>query len=129
MKCHDHQVSRRIVDIVAAHGGVLPIEKLLGIRDRTKVTRMVHRMLHAWPLAQLFALIRYKVALAGDKVIEEDPRHTSQQCSRCQHGERGNCPPLRSQLQLATTIVQMALSYYHHHAFIPFGTICTGYLN
>src|SRR5262245_40601808 len=32
----NHQVSREIIDIVAAHGGVLHVEKLLGIRDRVK---------------------------------------------------------------------------------------------
>lgn len=86
----NHRVSREIVDIVAAAGGVLHVEKLLGIRDRTKCTRKVNRMLHSWPFAQLLGMIHYKAALAGVQVIEEDPRHTSQRCSRCGHTERGN---------------------------------------
>ena len=92
VRCENHRVSRQIVDIVAARGGVLHIEKLLGIRDRTKKTRKVNCMLHAWPFAQLFALIRYKATLVGVPVIEEDPRHTSRQCSRCRHTEKGNRP-------------------------------------
>lgn len=88
----NHRVSREIVNIVAAHGGVLHVEKLLGIRDRTKMTRKVNRMMHSWPFAQLLDFITYKAALAGIQVIEEDPRHTSQRCSRCGHTERGNRP-------------------------------------
>ena len=40
--------------------------------------------------AQLLEFIKYKAALAGVPVVEEDPRHTSQRCSRCGHTERGN---------------------------------------
>ncbi len=88
----NHRVSREIVDIVASQGGVLHVEKLLGIRDRTKKTRKVNRMMHSWAFAQLLDFIHYKAALAGVQVIEEDPRHTSQRCSRCGHTERGNRP-------------------------------------
>ncbi len=88
----NHRVSREIVDIVASHSGVLHVEKLLGIRDRTKMTRKVNRMVHSWPFAQLLDFICYKAQLAGVQVIEEDPRHTSQRCSRCGHTERGNRP-------------------------------------
>ncbi len=42
--------------------------------------------------AQLLSFLRYKAALAGVEVVEEDPRHTSQRCSRCGHTERGNRP-------------------------------------
>lgn len=86
----NHQVSREIIDMVAAHGGVLHVEKLLGIRDRTKLTRKVNRMVHSWPFAQLLSFLTYKAALAGVQVIEEDPRHTSQRCSRCGHTARKN---------------------------------------
>jgi putative transposase len=69
----NHQVSRHIIDIVARHGGVLHVEKLLGIRDRVKMTRKVNRLVHSWPFAQLLTFITYKAALAGVQVIEEDP--------------------------------------------------------
>jgi len=73
----NHQVSRQIVDIVAAAGGTLHVEKLMDIRDRTKGTTKVRRMLHSWPFAQLLTFIGYKAQAAGVPVIEEDPRHTS----------------------------------------------------
>ena len=100
VRCENHRVSRQIVDTVAAQGGILHVEKLLGIRDRTKKTRKVNRLLHAWPFAQLLGFVRYKAALAGVQVIEEDPRHTSQQCSRCRHTERGNRPRQAGSLSL-----------------------------
>jgi putative transposase len=86
----NHRVSREIVDIVAAHGGTLHVERLTGIRERCKGTAKVRRMLHSWPFAQLLQFIGYKAAMAGVPVVEEDPRHTSQRCSRCGHTERGN---------------------------------------
>lgn len=86
----NHRVSREIVETVAASGGTLHVERLTGIRERAKGTAKVRRMLHSWPFAQLLSFIGYKAALAGVRVIEEDPRHTSQRCSRCGHTERGN---------------------------------------
>jgi IS605 OrfB family transposase len=88
----NHKVSRAIVDIVAKAGGVLHVERLTGIRERCRGTKKVRRMLHSWPFAQLLSFLRYKAKLAGVEVIEEDPRHTSQRCSRCGHTERGNRP-------------------------------------
>ena len=44
IRCENRRVSRQIVDTVAVHGGVLHLEKLLGICDRTKKTRKVNRM-------------------------------------------------------------------------------------
>jgi IS605 OrfB family transposase len=88
----NHKVSRAIVDIVAQASGVLHVERLTGIRERCKGTAKTRRMLHSWPFARLLSFIRYKAALAGVEVVEEDPRHTSQRCSRCGHSERGNRP-------------------------------------
>ncbi|MBV8319034.1 MAG: transposase [Planctomycetaceae bacterium] len=88
----NHDISRKIVDIVARARGVLHIERLTGIRERCKGTVKVRRMLHSWPFAQLLSFLRYKAARAGVEVVEEDPRHTSQRCSRCGHTERGNRP-------------------------------------
>jgi IS605 OrfB family transposase len=86
----NHEISRRIVDIVARAGGVLHVERLTGIRERCKGTAKVNRMGAGWPFAQLLSSLRYKAASAGVAVVEEDPRHTAQRCSRCGHTERGN---------------------------------------
>lgn len=88
--CANHRVSRQIVDLVARAGGVLHVECLTGIRERCKGTAKVRRMLHSWPFARLLEFIKYKAAAAGVTVIEDDPRQTSQRCSRCGHTERGN---------------------------------------
>jgi len=52
----NHKISREIVNIVAAQGGILHVEKLLGIRDRTKMTRKVNRMVHSWPFRPIAGL-------------------------------------------------------------------------
>lgn len=86
----NHRITRIIVDIVAKAGGVLHIERLTGIRERCKGTAKVNRMIAGWPFAQFGEFLRYKAAKAGVEVVEEDPRHTSQRCSKCGHTERGN---------------------------------------
>ena len=86
----NHRITRAIVNAVAKVGGVLHVERLTGIRERCKGTGKTRRMLHSWPFAQFGEFLRYKAAAAGVPVIEEDPRHTSQQCSKCGHTERGN---------------------------------------
>jgi IS605 OrfB family transposase len=86
----NHRVSRIIVDLVAKAGGVLHVECLTGIRERCKGTKKINRMIAGWPFAQLLEFITYKAAAMGVPVIEEDPRHTSQRCSRCGHTQRGN---------------------------------------
>ena len=55
VRCENHRVSRQIVDSVAARGGILHVEKLLGIRDKTRKTRKVGRMLYAWPFPSFSA--------------------------------------------------------------------------
>ena len=56
------------LDAVSAHGGVLHVEKLLGIRDRTKKTRKVGRMLGP---SRSSSASRYKAAVAGVQVIRD----------------------------------------------------------
>ena len=86
----NHKISREIIDIVKAAGGVLHVERLVGIRERIRATKKVNRMLHGWAFGQLLQFLTYKGIAAGVPVIEEDPRHTSQRCSRCGHTERAN---------------------------------------
>src|SRR5262249_27908845 len=76
----NHKTARQIIDLVAIRGGTLGIEKLLGIRDRVKLTRRVNRMVHSWAFGELIALLKEKGERAGVPVVEVDPRHTSQRC-------------------------------------------------
>jgi len=86
----NHKVSRSIINTVAEHGGTLHVERLKGIRERAKSTKKTRRMLHSWPFGQLLTFLQDKAAQAGVSVVEEDPRHTSQRCSRCGHTDKRN---------------------------------------
>lgn len=86
----NHKVSRAIVDIVAAAKGTLHVERLTGIRDRVKYRKKAAHMLHSWPFYQLLTFIKYKAALVGVPVSEEDPRYSSQRCCSCGHTEKAN---------------------------------------
>ena len=84
MRDVNHKLSREIVDTVAANGGtILHVERLLGIRERTKATPKVNRMLASWTFHELLALLHYKAARLGISVVEVDPRHTSRACPEC----------------------------------------------
>lgn len=90
MRAENHRISKQVLETVAEQGGALAIEKLLGIRDRVKLTRKVNRMLHSWAFGELIEMLHHKAPRYGVKIIEVDPRHTSQRCSKCGHTERGN---------------------------------------
>ncbi len=92
---HDlnHKLSREIVDTVAENGGtILHVERLLGIRERTKTTRKVNRMMNSWTFRELMTLITHKAARLGIEVVEVDPRRTSRTCPQCGHAHAGNRP-------------------------------------
>ena len=91
MRDVNHKLSRQIVNAVYSRGGtVICIERLLGIRERTKLTRKVNRMIHSWTFRELIDMIRYKAAALGIRVIEVDPRRTSRTCPRCGHVDAAN---------------------------------------
>ncbi len=68
------------------------LEQLTGIRDRTKGTRRLNRMLAGWNFRELASFIEYKARLAGVRVIWVDPKGTSKTCPRCGHAARANRP-------------------------------------
>jgi putative transposase len=89
-KDHDHVLSKRIVQHASA-GSTIVLENLSGIRER--VTRRKGedmRKMHSWSYAQFWSFIDYKAEARGMLVVKVDPRHTSQQCSRCGHIARNN---------------------------------------
>lgn len=85
-----HTVTRRIVDGLEP-GDTLAIEELTHLRGRTtkrgKEARHLH---HHWPYGRFRALLEYKAALKGVRVVAVDPRDTSKTCSRCGHCDRAN---------------------------------------
>ena len=48
------------------------------------------RRMHSWSYAQFQSFLAYKAEARGMEVVKVDPRHTSQQCSRCGHQARNN---------------------------------------
>lgn len=93
MRDLNHKISREIVDTVAENGGaIIKVERLLGIRERTKATRKVNRMVNSWTFRELITFITYKAVKLGILVVEVDPRQTSRTCPECVHAHKGNRP-------------------------------------
>lgn len=92
----DHVLSKRIVQNTTP-GSTIAIENLKNIRETSKIGRgkkdknvSTKRRLHAWTFDQFYSFLSYKAQEKGIQVVKVDPRHTSQQCSRCGHQHRSN---------------------------------------
>lgn len=87
----DHVLSKQIVQSCAP-GTTIVLENLTDIRTRTKIKRKTQtsRRMHSWSFAQLGSFIAYKAEERGCTVARVDPRHTSQECSRCHYVARNN---------------------------------------
>lgn len=86
----DHVLSKQITQ-AAPPGATLVVENLKNIRSRVRVRHGAQsRRIHGWSFAQLRQFIEYKAEERGCMVVGVDPRHTSQQCSRCGHIARNN---------------------------------------
>lgn len=83
-----HCVSKQIVAGLRP-GDVLAMEDLDGIRD-SRLRKKSRTMLNAWAFGRLQFMLRYKAEAKGCLVVEVDPKHTSQRCSKCGHVEKGN---------------------------------------
>lgn len=89
-KDHDHVLSKRLIQH-AAPGSTIVLENLSDIRERvTHKKGEGQRRMHSWSFAQLWSFTTYKAEACGVQVVRVDPRHTSQQCSRCGHIARNN---------------------------------------
>ena len=87
----NHELSRRLVDeALKAHAGTIRLERLTGIRQRTRVwNRHSNRLVAGWSFGQLQSFLAYKAKRVGLAVEYIDPYHTSKECSRCHAlGER-----------------------------------------
>jgi putative transposase len=95
-KDHDHVLSKQIVASAKA-GSTIVLENLSNIRETSKIGRGKNnknvankQRMHSWSFAQLYSCVQYKAERKGISVIKIDPRHTSQQCSRCGYQHRSN---------------------------------------
>jgi len=80
----NHGISKRIVATAECTNRAIAVEKLTGIRSRTKVRGKEQRHRHAKQY------IAYKARLAGVTWIEVDPKFTSQRCYECGHIAKAN---------------------------------------
>jgi IS605 OrfB family transposase len=88
----NHVVGKRIVHFASATGNpTMAIEALDGIRDRSKrMRREQRRKVNGWACYQLEQYLRYKAQALGFEVVDIDPKHTSQACSRCGYTHPNN---------------------------------------
>ena len=86
----DHQVSKALVEQNPEHT-LFVLEDLSGVRSATERVRRKDRYVSvSWPFFDLEWKIRYKALLNRSKVINVDPRYTSQTCPACGHTEKAN---------------------------------------
>ncbi len=83
----DHVISKRIVESLK-QGEYIVMEKLKGIREKTKVKRNQRYIHKSWTFQQLQSFIEYKALEMSIPIVYIDPRNTSKTCSRC--GKIGN---------------------------------------
>lgn len=93
MRDTNHVISRRIIDFAKQTGNpTIAIEKLDGISDNIKkrLRKEQRAAVSAWAFYQLEQFLQYKADNLGFELIEVDPRHTSQGCSKCGYTEKAN---------------------------------------
>jgi putative transposase len=81
----DHVVSRQLIQSLAP-GTLIVIENLVEIRSSTRQrSKPQKRAVHQWSFNRLRDVLTYQAEAHGCRVVEVDPRHTSQRCSSCGH--------------------------------------------
>jgi putative transposase len=88
----NHIIAKTIVTEAARTGRGISVEELTGIRDRVRLRKPQRVTLSTWSFHQLGEYLKYKARRAGVPLVEVDPRHTSQTCSRCGHRDKRNRP-------------------------------------
>jgi putative transposase len=84
MKDQNHKISRQIVNIAIKEGvSVIKLENLTNIRQTARTSHKNAKNLHTWTFYQLQQFVIYKANLAGVRVIEVNPKYTSQECPEC----------------------------------------------
>lgn len=94
----NHKISRKIVNYAKENVCGIKLEKLEGIRQRTKQAKSSFKYsLNSWAYYQLQTFVEYKAQLAGVPVAYIEPAYTSQRCHRCgqlgdRNGKSFKCP-------------------------------------
>ena len=86
----NHCVSKALVENNPKHT-LFVLEDLSGVRSITEKVRLKDRYGSvSWSFYDLEQKLKYKATLNGSKVINVDPRYTSQTCPVCGHVEKSN---------------------------------------
>ncbi|MEV6838534.1 transposase [Streptomyces sp. NPDC051133] len=88
----NHKISKQIVAEAQRTGRGIALEDLGGIRERVRLRKPQRATLHSWAFHQLGRFIAYKAKRVGVPIVQVDPAHTSQECSRCHHTDKRNRP-------------------------------------
>ena len=84
MKDQDHKMSRQVVNFaVSKKVGIIHLEELSGVRQRTRTSRKNNHSLSNWSFYRLAMYIEYKANLTGIQVDYVKPQYTSQICPNC----------------------------------------------
>lgn len=86
----NHCISKKLVAAATGNAEGIALEDLKDIRSRTRFRKPQRAKMTGWAFAQLRFFVEYKAQLAGVPVLLVDPKHTSQECSQCEHIARAN---------------------------------------
>ena len=86
----NHCISKKIVAKAKRHSLGIALEKLTGIRERTRLRKAQRRQHSSWAFDQLQNFIAYKAKLVGISVQFVDPRNTSRTCPNCSFVSKSN---------------------------------------
>ncbi len=82
-----HRYSKAIVDFAVKHqAGTIQIEDLDGLKQ----AKQGNWLLDGWAVGDLQLKLKYKAKEQGVKIVEVNPRYTSQRCSACGYISREN---------------------------------------
>jgi putative transposase len=76
----NHCIAKQIVEIAKKYNAIIILEKLKGVKGKSKSLRKLFRK---WPYYDLIQKIEYKAKENGIPVVKVSPRNTSKTCSRC----------------------------------------------
>ena len=85
----NHRITKQIAQSIPP-GTIVVLEKLDGIRQRTRLRKRQRGELHKWNFFQFQQFLTYKSEARGIAVEYVSARYTSQKCSRCGHISRSN---------------------------------------
>jgi IS605 OrfB family transposase len=85
----NHRYSKALIDYAVKHQyGTIQMEALSGIKQETDFPKFLRH----WTYYDLQQKIKAKAKENGIRIIEIDPRYTSQRCSKCGHIDSSNRP-------------------------------------